>query len=170
MSDLSMTEVRAWPWPGEQQLPERARAALAAKRISGIDRAPGREQQNAVLIDGDEQTGVILRIVEEEADGGIEEFRELIEALHEAGLHVHAINQPGRSYSSELEYREPGQPARSKPLCPTSAVAVLSASELLEACASTGVALESVDDRLLGQAAKRLLAEPVLPAAVRALP
>jgi hypothetical protein len=173
MADCAYTTMRAWPWPGEAQLPQTVHDALAALELAGVatdgtvtETSTG---TTAWLHDGDDASGRILALENNLASGGIEAYRELIDALHDAGLTVYATNDRGDDYDGEWEYR----PAGGDPIARTvtaSGETVIAAGELLSHCqtsAPTLKALADVEDAVVGAAAKvLLLGEPVLPKAV----
>jgi hypothetical protein len=172
MSDYTYTAVYAYPWPGERSLPAQAREELAAHGLAGIDDAPQHRLRNGELFDGDEESGVILAIVNEQANYGTEAYRALIEALHDADLNVYANNRGGGDYDAGWEYHAADgkvvQHSASEYLGRT----VVSAGELLEECkldAPDATELAYVKDAIVGAAAKRALTEPALPRAVREL-
>jgi hypothetical protein len=169
MGDRSYTTVRAWPWPGENALPPSARDALAANGFAGIDQAIDRQLGDAAIVDGDALSGPILTVVDEEANGGIEGYRDLIEALHEAGIFVYASNGAGGDYDAEWEYSAPGDEPIARALCEAAGETVISARDLLQESkrsAPSATDLATVDDAVLGRAARRLLTDPALPKAV----
>lgn len=169
MGDRSRTTIRAWPWPGENALPPTARDALAANGFSGIDQAADRQLGGAAIVDGDASSGPILSVVNQEANDGIEAYRGLIEALHEAGMFVYANNGAGGEYDAEWEYRAPGNDPIARTVCEAAGETVISARDLLEESkrsAPDATDLATVDDAILGRAARRLLTDPPLPTAV----
>lgn len=169
MGDRAYTTVRAWPWPGEDALPQEARDALAATELDGIDAATDGELHHASLVEGNESSGLILTIVNEEANYGIEAYREIIAALHAAGLNVFATNGAGGDYDAEWEYSPAGQEPVVRTVSEAAGETVIGAAGLLERCKDSvpdAADLTSVADAVVGAAAKHLLAEPDLPQAV----
>src|ERR1039458_5785014 len=135
MGDSSHTTVLAWPWPGEHNLAPQVRTKLDAHGLSGIDEKPRKIPfVEAQLHDGDQQSGVILAIVDEHADGGTEEYRELIQALHEAGLNLYATNGAGDEYDARWEHHPAGGEMTTRYMSEAHGMTVLSAGELLEEC------------------------------------
>jgi hypothetical protein len=142
---------------------------MAIHEFDGVDRVSDRQLGGAAILDGDASTGPILTVVDEEANYGIEAYRELIDELHEAGLHVYAINGAGNEYDAEWEYRAPGKPPRSSVLSEAAGESVITARCLLAESrqrAPDASDLAGVDDTILADAARRLLAEPGVPKAV----
>ena len=90
MPDPAYTAVYAWPWPGEDQLPQGARDALAAHDLAALLHARAADVQRARLLGVEDASGAILEIVDEEADAGREGYRDVISALRDAGLNVYA--------------------------------------------------------------------------------
>lgn len=173
MGDRSYTTVHAWPWPGETNLSAQAREELAAQGLSGIDQTPPKMPiLDAQLLEGDEQSGVILAIVDEQANYGTEAYRALIGVLHDAGLNVYATNASGGEYDACWEHHPAGGEMIAQAMSEAQGATVISASELLEECGrmapetGTPQSLSEVKDALAGAAAKRLLVEPELPRAV----
>ena len=171
MGDRAYTTVHAWPWPGEHELPQKACDALAAHNMSGIDEAGQCGLRNGSLLQGDEESGVIFEIVDEDANYGTEGYRALIDALHEAGLNVYAGNAGGGEYDAGWEYHPAGGETIARGMSESLGATVISAGELIEGCRSSAPdakELTDVDDATVGAAAKRLLVEPELPHAVLA--
>jgi hypothetical protein len=173
MGDSSHTTVLAWPWPGEHNLTPQVRKELDTHGISGIDEKPRKIPcVEAQLHDGDQQSGVILAIVDEQADCGTEEYRELIQALHQAGLNVYATNAAGGEYDARWEHHPAGGEMITRYMSEAHGMTVISAGELLEECrcatqpGEPPQTLDGVEDALVGAATKRLLVEPKLPRAV----
>ncbi len=172
MGDRTYTTVCAWPWPGEHNLPVKAREQLGIDGFAGIDDAPGRELRDGALLDGDERSGTILAIVDEEANYGTEAYRALITALHDAGLNVFATNATGGEYDPLLEYHPAGGAVIERGMSEHGGFAVIGAAELLGECKRLepdATDLADVDDAIVGEVAKEALAAPDLPHAVRSL-
>jgi hypothetical protein len=176
VADRSYTTIRAWPWPGEDQLPQTVRDALTAHEFEGLDAdgvlAPDADRDpcasRAVLVSGDESSGVILTITGLEANGGIEAYRDLIDALHDAGLNIYAQNSAGDEYDGEWEYRPSGGEPTARTIS-GGGDTVISAEELLAHCQTANPDakdLTGIGDATVGAAAKLLLADPQLPRAV----
>lgn len=170
MGDRSYTTVCAWPWPGEDALPEEAGAALAAAGLAGIDATADRTAGDGAIADGDQSTGPILAIVDEEANYGIEAYRELVDALHEAGMNVFATNGAGGDYDAEWEYCPAGgEPVTRRVLEAVGGTAIGAEDVLAEMRERDGAVadLASAEDAAVGLATKRLLADPGVPEVVR---
>jgi hypothetical protein len=128
------------------------------------------QERSATLttLEGDEQSGAILRILDEDAAGGTEKYRALIDVMREAGLNVYPRNSAGHEYD-RYEYHPAGGEVIEREISPWPGAPVISASELLEECrpsASGAGELAELDDATLGPAAKRALTDPQLAAAL----
>ena len=119
----------------------------------------------AVVLAGDERSGPILAVVDEQASHGIAAYRSLIHALTGAGLHVFAGNEAGASFGGCWEYHPPrGNGARPEWRRRAGAVLVVSAFDLLEAGERT---VADVPDEVLAARTRRLVGYPcAVPAVV----
>jgi hypothetical protein len=172
MGDRTYTTVCAWPWPGERNLPVAAREELGVYGFAGIEDAPDRQLCEGELLDGDDRSGTIFAVVDGEANYGTEAYRSLITALHDAGLNVYATNASGGEYGSLWEYHPAGGATIERPMSEHGGVTVICAAELLAECWRSepgAVVLTDVDDAIVGEVAKQVLADPELPPAVRAI-
>jgi hypothetical protein len=172
MGDRTYTTVCAWPWPGEHDLPAEAREELDVHGFAGIDGAPDHQLRDAALIDGDDSSGTIFVIVDDEANYGTEAYRTLIAALHDAGLNVYATNATGGDYGPLWEYHAAGGTTIQRAMSEHGGFTVIGAGELLGECKRfepDATDLADVDDAIVGEVAKQALAAPDLPHAVRTI-
>ena len=114
MGDYANTILLAWPYPGEQALPDALRDLLAVESwLPDID-APVEdiEWDYSVVLAGDEHSGRILAISDTEANEGTGRFSDLIAQLTAAGMSVYAANQAGDNYSPCSVYHLVGDDGR----------------------------------------------------------
>jgi hypothetical protein len=104
MGHRAHTTLLAWPYPGREQLPQRVLDDLDRNDALPEDDTPIDEQylvdRGAVVLAGDERSGPILAIVDEQADDRTAAYAGLIAALTGARMHVFAGNDAGRDYSA----------------------------------------------------------------------
>jgi hypothetical protein len=169
MRDLARATLLAWPYPGRDVLP-----AGVLDELERHDALPGRDDPiaedylgdvGAVVLGGDERSGLILAVVDAHAEHGIAAYRSLISALTGAGLHVFAGNEAGASFGGCWEYHPPrGNGARPEWRRRAGEVIVVSAFDLLEAGERT---VADVPDEVLAARTRRLVGYPnAVPAVV----
>ena len=169
MDDRGHTTLLAWPYPGRHGLPRPVLEELERHDALPADDDPIAEDYlgdaGAVVLGGDERSGLILAVVDEPASYGIAAYRSLIHALTAAGLHVFAGNEAGTSFGGCWEYHPPaGNGARREWRRRAGDVLVVSALDLLEAGERT---VADVPDELLAARARRLVTYPgAVPAVV----
>ena len=114
MGDYASTIVLAWPYPGENALPDTLRDLLAADGwLPDLDTpcdTPG--DDDAVVLEGDSDSGAILAITDTQANDGTAAFSEIITALNDAGMSVYAANHPGDNYAAWSVYHLLGDEGR----------------------------------------------------------
>ena len=169
MGDLARTTLLAWPYPGRDELPRRVLDELERHDALPPGDDPIAEDYlgdaGAVVLAGDERSGLILAVVDEHAQHGIAAYRSLIHALTGAGLHVFAGNEAGASFGGCWEYHPPrGNGARPERRRRAGDVLVVSAFDLLEAGERT---VADVPDEVLAARTRRLVGYPnAVPAVV----
>lgn len=107
MGDRAFTTVFAWPYPGRDNLPAAVLNELHAHDQLPVDDTPLDEWyggDGTAVLAGDQQTGLILAIADQEANYGTGAYSELIAAFGEAGLQVYAGNDAGGDYGASWEY------------------------------------------------------------------
>ena len=169
MGDLARTTLLAWPYPGRWELPCRVLDELERHHAVPSADAPAADvylgDSGAVVLAGDERTGLILAVVDERARRGIAAYRSVIRALTGAGLHVFAGHEAGASFSGCWEYHPPrGNGARPERRRRAGDVLVVSAFDLLEGGERT---VADVPDDVLAARTRRLVGYPhAVPAVV----
>ena len=169
MGDLARATLLAWPYPGRHGLPRQV-----LEELERHDALPAGDdpiarvylgEAGAVVLDGDQRSGLILAIVDEHARHGIAAYRSLIWALTGAGLHVFAGNEAGASFGGCWEYHPPrGNGARPERRRRAGDVLVVSAFDLLEAGERT---VADVPDEVLAARTRQLVGYPnAVPAVV----
>ena len=169
MGDHAHTTLLAWPYPGRQRLPRRVLDELERHDALPPSDDPTRQDflgdAGVVVLAGDERSGLILAVVDEQASHGIAAYRNLIQALTDAGLHVFAGNDAGARFGGCWEYHPPrGNGARPQRRRRAGDVLVVSAFDLLEAGERT---VADVPDKVLAARTRRLVGYPnAVPAVV----
>jgi hypothetical protein len=170
MGDYANTLVLAWPYPGEHALPEALRDLLAAESwLPDLDEPVADiEDDDSVVLAGDEHSGPILAISDTEANDGTAGFSDVIALLTTAGLSVYAANQAGDNYPAWNVYHlvgEDGDVSVEHRGMVDGAI-VLSADDIT----GHGEYVGMLHDFELAERTRRLLDHPHgMPAAVRAL-
>jgi hypothetical protein len=169
MGDYANTILLAWPYPGEQALPDELRDLLETEAwLPDLDSPVAELEENeTVVLAGEEHSGRILAISDTEANGGTARFSDLITALTNAGMSVYAANDAGDDYDAWNVYYLVGADGHvtEQHRSMVAGEIVVSASDLTGA----DEYVAQLDDGELGARARRLLDHPPLPAAVRAL-
>ena len=100
MGDLVRITLLTWPYPGRWELPCPVLEELERHHALPPSDDPTAEDYlgdaGVVVLAGDERSGLILAVVDEQARHGIAAYRNVIHALTDAGLHVFAGNDGGR--------------------------------------------------------------------------
>ena len=170
MGDYANTIVFAWPYPGADALPEALRDLLDAESwLPGLDEPVADiEDDDSVVLAGDEHSGAILAISDTEANDGTGRFSDVIARLTNAGMSVYAANQAGYGYPAWNVYHlvgEDGDVSVEHRGMVDGAI-VLSADDLT----APDEYVATLDDNDLAGRTRRLLDHPAgVPAAVRAL-
>jgi hypothetical protein len=169
MGDLVRTTLLAWPYPGRWELPCPVLDELERHHALPPSDDPIAEDYlgnaGAVVLAGDERSGLILAVVDERARHGVAAYRSLIHSLTGIGLQVFAGNDAGASFGGCWEYHPPaGNGARPEWRRRAGAVLVVSAFDLLEAGERT---VADVPDEALAARTRRLVVYPcAVPAVV----
>jgi hypothetical protein len=169
MGDLARTTMLAWPYPGRHGLPCRVLEELQSHDALPAGDDPIAEDYlggaGAVVLGGDQRSGLILAVVDEHARHGIAAYRSTIQALSAAGLHVFAGNDAAASFGGCWEYHPPrGNGARPQRRRRAGDVLVVSAFDLLEAGERT---VADVPDEVLAATTRPLVGYPnAVPAVV----
>ena len=169
MGDHAHTTLLAWPYPGRERLPRRVLDELERHNALPPGDDPIAEDYlgdaGAVVLAGDERSGPILAVVDEQASHGVAAYRSLIHSLTGIGLHVFAGNEAGASFGGCWEYHPPrGNGARPEWRRRAGGVLVVSAFDLLEAGERT---VADVPDEVLAARTRRLVGYPcAVPAVV----
>lgn len=163
MGDRAYTFLAAYPYRGRDQLTEQARAALELADAMPDSDEPGDEHPDPYLGDqvtvlrGDEQ-GNVLAFTDPEANYGTEAYRDVIDALTGAGLHVYAGNEAGGDYSGCCEHHPPaGHAGTVEVRRADRGELVVAASDLL---GRGETSLDDVGDSDLARRARRMLTAP----------
>jgi hypothetical protein len=168
LSDFrSEITILAWPVTRRDHIPSAARAELRSEGV-GLDGEPGGSGASACLRRRSDGRGRVLVFKDPEAKGGLERYRQLIEALVEGGLQVYGVDGGCEDYDAEWEYHAPGEPRIAR-TCNSAAETTISVGELFDACRQADTTLAEsatvadVAPTELGAAARRLFAEPPVP-------
>ena len=169
MGELVRTTLLTWPYPGRWELPCPVLDELERHHALPPSDDPTPEDflgdAGVVVLGGDERSGLILAVVDEQASHGVAAFRNLIHALTGAGLHVFAGNDAGARFGGCWEYHPPrGNGARPERRRRAGDVLVVSAFDLLEAGERT---VADIPDEVLAARTRRLVGYPcAVPAVV----
>jgi hypothetical protein len=150
----SDTLIRGWPVPPGD---------LAAE-LSDI------VEEHAATVRDLEGVGRVLSIDEDEARGGIDDYDDEIETLHEAGLNVYARNLDGEDLPARIEWWPADGDCRRRRIDPVSLRIVIGREDVEAAALAIGgdpdtpITPDTLDDAQLAAVFRALLAEPELPA------
>ncbi len=150
----SDTLIRGWPVPPGD---------LAAE-LSDI------VEEHAATVRDLEGVGRVLSIDEDEARGGIDDYDDEIETLHEAGLNVYARNLDGEDLPARIEWWPADRDRRRRRIDPVSLRIVIGRDDVEAAALAIGgdpdapITPDTLDDAQLAAVFRALLAEPELPA------
>jgi len=162
MGDRAYTTLLAWPYPGRDQLSPEVLDELGRHDALPVNDAPIAADYlghtGAAVLAGDERSGRILAVVDEQASYGTATYAGVIAVLGAAGLHVFAGNDAGGDYGACWEYHLAARqrvPAGAASLRPRRARRV--ACDLLEAGERT---VGEVPDTVLAARTRRLISYP----------
>lgn len=170
MGDRAYTTLLAWPYPGREHLPADVVDALQRDDLMPESDLPDRDEDcfgdGSYVLTGDAESGLILKIVDCEANYGTCAFAELTGLLTAAGVSVWASNEAGGDYGASWEYHAGAPDTAASGGRMDRGELVLAANDLLsgdETC------LDGVSDSDLAARTRRLLALPdAIPAVVKA--
>lgn len=164
----SEISILAWPVNRRAHIPVVARAELRSDGITLDGQTAASGASGCLRRRSDADGGGILEIKDPSAKGGLERYRQLIEALSEGGLYVYAVDGGCEDYHPEWEYHSPGTPRVARG-CNSAGETTVSAREVLDACRQADATLADsatvadVDGAALGEAVRLLFCEPPVP-------
>jgi hypothetical protein len=117
-----------------------------------------------------EGVGRILSIDEDEVRGGIDDYDDVIETLHDAGLNVYARNLDGDELPARIEWWPADRDRQRRRVDPLTLRIVIGREDVEAAALAIGgdpdapITPDTLDDAKLATVVRTLLAEPALPA------